>query len=135
MVASSFERRHVKTYSCVKWWHVNAKRDKLLQTPSTNSQSKSGFVGWTEDGFTSRRAKASHLGGAAETTQGLFWGGIWGNIMHCYSGKAGIYVHSIWLTPASFGSRHDLTLVVRSQTKRQQSAHSTKDQGLHSCHN
>ena len=46
-----------------------------------------------------------------------------------------IYVHSIWLTPASFGSRHDLTLVVRSQTKRQQSAHSTKDQGLHSCHN
>ena len=46
-----------------------------------------------------------------------------------------IYVHSIWLTPASFGSRHDLTLVVRSQTKRQQSAHSTKDQDLHSCHN
>ena len=36
-----------------------------------------------------------------------------------------IYVHSSWLTPASFGSRHDLTLVVRSQTKRQQSAHST----------
>ena len=46
-----------------------------------------------------------------------------------------IYVHSIWLTPASFGSRHDLTLVVRSQTKRQQSAHSVKDQGLHSCYN
>ena len=46
-----------------------------------------------------------------------------------------IYVHSSWLTPASFGSRHDLTLVVRSQTKRQQSARSTKDQGLHSCHN
>ena len=46
-----------------------------------------------------------------------------------------IYVHSIWLTTASFGSRHDLTLVVRSQTKRQQSAHSIKDQGLHSCHN
>ena len=46
-----------------------------------------------------------------------------------------IYVHSIWLTPASFGSRNDLTLVVRSQTKRQQSAHSIKDQGLHSCHN
>ena len=33
------------------------------------------------------------------------------------------------------GSRHDLTLVVRSQTKRQQSAHSVKHQGLHSCHN
>ena len=46
-----------------------------------------------------------------------------------------IYVHCIWLAPASFGSRHDLTLVVRSQTKRQQSAHSIKDQGLHSCHN
>ena len=46
-----------------------------------------------------------------------------------------IYVHCIWLTPASFGSRHDLTLVVRSQTKRQQSAHSVKHQGLHSCHN